>query len=239
MRKKLLRPFSYFSAGEIILWSISTLSITISFFIFDRENYLILAASLIGASSLILSAKGNPAGQVFMILFSIIYGFISFKFSYYGETITYVDMTMPMAVLSLISWLKNPYEGSRYQVKINRLKRREIPLMIFITAIVTFTFYYILKIFHTANLIPSAASVATSFLAVYLSFRRSIFFAAAYAANDIILIILWSIAAKTEISYLSVVICFFAFLINDIYGLFNWRSMRIRQERPQENLENA
>ncbi len=43
-----------------------------------------------------------------MIIFSLLYGIISYTFSYYGEMITYLGMTMPMAVFALISWLRNP-----------------------------------------------------------------------------------------------------------------------------------
>ena len=85
-------------------------------------------------------------------------------------------------------------------------------------------------IFHTANLIPSTISVTTSFLAVYLTFRRSAFYAIGYAANDIVLIILWVLATISDISYLSVAICFVVFLVNDIYGFINWSRMQKRQE---------
>ena len=98
----------YFSKVEIALWSTSVLLILLSFYLFDRGNYLTLAASLIGVTSLIFNAKGNPFGQFLMILFSLLYGIISFTFAYYGEMITYLGMTMPMAVFALISWLKNP-----------------------------------------------------------------------------------------------------------------------------------
>ncbi len=83
---------------------------------------------------------------------------------------------------------------------------------------------------HTSNLILSTISVTTSFLAVYLTFRRSAFFAAAYAANDIILIFLWLSATFSNISYLSVVICFVMFFANDIYGLVSWSKMQKQQE---------
>ena len=99
------------------------------------------------------------------------------------------------------------------------------------TAAVTFIFYFILKHFHTANLLPSTISVATSFAAAYLTFRRSAFFALAYALNDIVLIILWSIAAMQDISSLSVLICFAMFLINDIYGFISWQKMKKRQRQ--------
>lgn len=218
-----------FSKTEIALWSSSALLIIISFCIFDRESYLTLAASLIGVTSLIFNAKGNPLGQVLMVLFSLLYGAISFKLAYYGEMITYLGMTMPMAVFALISWLRHPYNGNRSEVKVNTIGKTESVLMWCAAAVITFAFYYILEHFKTANIIPSTASVSTSFLAVYLTFRRSEYFAAAYAANDIVLIVLWTLASVSDVRYISVTVCFVAFLVNDIYGFFSWRKMKKRQ----------
>lgn len=220
---------SYFSKGELALWCSSALLITVFFFIFDRESYLTLAASLIGATALIFNAKGNPIGQALIIIFSILYAVISYSFAYYGEMITYLGMSAPMAVIALISWIRNPYNGNRAEVKVNRIKTGEVVFMLILTAAVTFAFYFILKTFGTANLIPSTISVTTSFIAAYLTFRRSPFYALAYAANDVILLVLWTLAAISDISYLSVIICFIMFLINDIYGFINWLGMQKRQ----------
>ena len=188
-----------------------------------------LAASLIGVTSLIFNAKGNPFGQLLMIVFSILYGIISYSFAYYGEMITYLGMTAPMALFALISWLKNPYKGNKAEVTVNSIKPKEICFMLILTAAVTVIFYFILEHFETANIIPSTLSVTTSFIAVYLTFRRSPYFALAYAANDIVLIVLWILASITDISYLSVIICFAMFLVNDIYGFINWQRMKKRQ----------
>ena len=221
--------FAYFSKMEIILWSVSAFFIVSSFCIFDRESYLTLIASLIGVTSLIFNAKGNPIGQALMIAFSLIYGIISYTFSYYGEMITYLGMTMPMALFALISWLKNPYKGNKAEVKVNSISKAEQFLMWLLSLIVTVAFYLILKYFNTANIIPSTISVTTSFLAVYLTFRRCPTFALAYAANDIVLIVLWMLASLTDIRYISVVVCFVAFLFNDIYGYISWQRMKRRQ----------
>lgn len=223
------KPFSYFSKLEIALWLSSVLLIVTSYLVFDRENGSVLAASLLGVTSLILNAKGNPIGQVLMVLFSLLYGVISYTFSYYGEMITYLGMTMPMAILALISWLRNPYKGNRAEVKVNRIGRTEQAWMWIATLLVTVLFFFVLKHFQTANLLPGTLSVTTSFLAVYLTFRRSPFFALAYAANDVVLILLWSMAGASEIRYLSVTVCFAAFLVNDLYGFVSWRRMEKRQ----------
>ena len=226
MRKLL----SYFSKLEIALWVSSVLLIVLSFLAFDRVNYLTLCASLIGVTSLIFNAKGNPFGQVLMILFSLLYGVISYSFAYYGEMITYLGMTMPMAVFSLVSWLRNPYKGNRAEVKVNGIGKGEWALMWLAAALVTLLFYFILAHFHTENLLPSTLSVTTSFVAVYLTFRRCPQFALAYAANDAVLIVLWVSASFADIYYVSVAVCFVAFLFNDIYGYVSWQRMKKRQE---------
>lgn len=220
---------SYFSKMELILWSVSVLFITLLFCIFDRVSYLTLIASLVGVTSLIFNAKGNPIGQALMVAFSLLYGIISYTFAYYGEMITYLGMTMPMAIFALISWLKNPYKGNKAEVKVNTISKAEQLLMWLLAVGVTVAFYFILDYFNTTNLIPSTISVTTSFLAVYLTFRRCPAFALAYAANDVVLIILWVLASSTDIRYISVGGCFVAFLFNDIYGFISWQKMKKRQ----------
>ena len=220
----------YFTKEERILWFSSVLLIIVSFCLFDRINYMTLCASLIGVTSLIFNAKGNPFGQFLMVIFSLMYGIISYTFAYYGEMITYLGMTLPMAIFALISWLGNPYNGNKAEVKVNDISKLENICMWIGTVVVTVVFYFILKYFNTANILPSTISVTTSFLAVYLTFRRSLYFALAYAANDIVLIILWVLASAADVRYISVVVCFVAFLVNDIYGFISWRKMKIRQQ---------
>ena len=225
-----MKILKYFTKAELCLWSLSVFSITASFLIFDRENYLTLVASLIGVTSLIFNAKGNPFGQLLMVVFSVLYGIISYSFSYYGEMITYMGMTGPMAFFALVSWLRNPYKGKKSQVKVNTISRGEVVFTVLLTAVVTVLFYFILEYFNTANLFFSTLSVTTSFAAVYLTFRRSPYFALIYALNDIVLIVLWVYASLSNITYLSVVICFLMFLVNDIYGFVSWLKMEKKQQ---------
>ena len=220
---------NYFTKGEGALWGASVTLILAAFLIFDRVNYMTLAASLIGVTSLIFNAKGNPIGQGLMVVFSLLYGMISYRCAYYGEMATYLGMTGPMALFALVAWLRNPYKGNKAEVAVNRLRTGEWVAALALTVVVTVAFYFILDYFGTANMLPSTLSVTTSFIAVYLTFRRSPFFALAYAANDLVLIVLWILAAMEDVSYLSVMICFVLFLVNDVYGYISWRKMEQRQ----------
>ena len=233
---KLKNLLNYFNLTEKLIWSISVLVIIVSFFIFENDGVLTLVASLIGVTALIFCAKGNPFGQFLMIIFAVIYSIISFSFQYYGEMITYLGMSLPMAAFSLVSWLKNPFNGKKSEVSVNKITYKEVVFMSFLTLVVTVVFYFILKYFNTANLIPSTFSVTTSFVAAYLTFRRSPYFALAYATNDIVLIVLWVLASINNISYISVIICFVVFLANDLYGFISWLKMMKRQEKTIKNL---
>lgn len=222
--------FKIFSVGDIIVWSLSVAAIITAFCVFDKSDYLKLASSLIGVTSLIFAAQGNPFGQILTITFSVLYGIISYSYAYYGEMITYLGMTAPMAAVALIAWLKHPYNGKRSEVKIKAITRKDVVIMSVLTVAVTVAFYFILSALNTANIIPSTISVATSFSAVFLSAKRSPYYALAYMLNDVVLIVLWTLAAMEDMSYLSVIICFVAFLFNDIYGFICWQKRKKRQE---------
>lgn len=226
---KIRNPFANLSKFEWLLWLGSVIIVSASFVLAGSFYWLTLLASLIGVTALIFLAKGDVTGQILTVVFSMLYGIISYQYQYFGEMITYLGMTMPIAILSIYTWLKHPYQASN-EVEVNKLGRIQILLLIVLTAAVTYGFYFILKHFHTANLIISTVSIATSFSASYLLVFRSPFYALAYAANDIVLILLWVLASIENISYLPMVMCFAMFLLNDMYGFINWRRMSTRQK---------
>lgn len=218
--------FSYF---ELTLWTTSVAVIAAGFLIGGKSDLLALTASLVGATSLIFIAKANVIGQILMIAFSIIYAVISYKVHYYGEMITYLGMNLPIALFSVVIWLKHPYDERGSEVEIAHLSLKSISIMLMAGCGVTIAFYFILGYFNTARLIVSTLSVFTSFISAWLLMLRSSTYALAYAANDVVLIVLWILACIIDISCLPMVICFIIFLINDLYGFYNWRKMKIRQ----------
>lgn len=225
---KLTERLKTFTKFEMILWSVSSAVITVSFAASPDKDWLTLISSLIGVTSLILIAKGDVLGQFIMIAFGIMYGIVSYFFRYYGEMITYLCMTLPAAVVSAISWLKHPYRKS--EVKTAKLNGTKISILFGITAVLTAVFYFVLRALKTANLAFSTVSVATSLLASILTIMRSPLYALAYAANDLVLITLWTLAATQNTAYIPMILCFTMFFINDVYGYVNWRKMANRQD---------
>lgn len=226
---KFKHAFSSLSKFEWGLWSLSSLAVILSHLLSPDGDVLSLIASLIGAAALIFVAKGHVIGQLLTVVFAICYGIISYHFRYYGEMITYLCMSLPMAVLAAISWIKHPYRDTE-EVEVSTLSPRKVIFLSIAAVCVTVAFYFILGALNTANLLVSTISITTSFVAASFTYLRSPYYALAYAANDIVLIVLWVMAAIEEPSYFSMVMCFVMFFVNDIYGFVNWKRMKKRQE---------
>ena len=213
---------------EYIIWISSVLIISISYITFHIEGYMTLIASLVGVTGLIFLAKGDVLGQMLTVVFSILYAVVAYRFRYWGEMITYLGMTMPIAMAAVVTWLKNPYKKG--EVRVRHTSPKMWGILSITAIIVTVIFYYILRIFKTPNLIMSSISVTTSFMAASLAMLRSSYYALFYAMNDMVLIVLWILATAENISYLPMVLCFLCFLVNDLYGFINWEKMKKEQD---------
>ncbi len=231
----IIRSFKNLNKFELSLWITSLVVITVSSLLSGTASMLSIITSLLGATALIFVAKGDVLGQVILIGFCLLYGVISIQNRYYGEMITYVGMSMPIAVVSLVTWLRHPFKGAQKQVEVNKVTRKQIIIVALLTVSVTTVFYFVLRALDTANLIVSTVSVATSFAAASLTALRSPAYALGYSTNDIVLIILWVSASIKDPSNIPMVACFVIFLANDLYGFFNWMRMKKTQEDYNKN----
>ena len=219
-------PIKNLTKREWCLWLGSLFMVIISNILAGNIDILTLIAMCVGITSLIFAAKGNVWAQVLMVIFSILYGIISWRFRYWGEMITYLGMTMPMAIWSTITWIKNPAPNGK-EVEIQKLKQKHILGIGGGGIAVTWSFYLILKTLNTPNIVFSTISITTSFLATTLTMLRSSYYALGYASNDMVLIILWGLAAMEDPAYVPVVVNFIIFFFNDMYGFICWKKREL------------
>lgn len=215
-------PIQDLTKKEWLLWLGSLLIVILSNLVSGSVDVLTLIAVCVGITSLIFAAKGNVWAQILMIVFSILYGIISWRFRYWGEMITYLGMTMPMAVWSTITWIRNPSKNGN-EVEIQKLNRKHIAVLSVFSVAVTVAFCCILHVLDTPNIVFSTISVTTSFLAASLTMLRSSYYALGYAMNDIVLIVLWVLASLKNPAYIPVAVNFAIFFLNDLYGFVSWK----------------
>ena len=78
-----------------------------------------------------------------------------------------------------------------------------------------------------SNLLTADLDILT--LAAALTMLRSSYYAVGYAANDVILIVLWVLASLENPAYIPVVVNFVIFFANDMYGFVSWKKREVRQ----------
>lgn len=215
-------PIKDLTRKEWMLWLGSLCIVILSNTLTENMDILTLVAACVGITSLIFAAKGNVCAQILMVVFSVLYGIISWRFHYWGEMITYLGMALPMAVWSTITWIKNPAPNGK-EVAIQKLKPRHILGVIVFAAVAACLFYRILDALNTPHILFSTISIATSVLAATLTMLRSSYYALGYASNDIVLIILWTLASMENPVYIPVVVNFAIFFFNDMYGFLCWK----------------
>ena len=105
-------------------------------------------------------------------------------------------------------------------------------IVVLLSQVVMFLgYYYLLKIFNTNNLLVSTFSIVASIIATYLTARRSEYGFIGFIINDLILIVLWSIPViNGESNLIPVLLCPVLLLINDIYGVYNWKRIKKKQK---------
>ena len=215
-------PIKTLTKKEWALWLGSLSAVIVSNIITGNIDLLTLAATCIGVTALVFAAKGNVWSQILMTVFCILYAVISWRFRYWGEMITYLGMSLPMSVWSIITWSKNSSENGN-SVAIQKLTWKHIVGLIMFGGLTTLIFYFILRALNTPNIVFSTISITTSFLASALTLLRSSYYALGYASNDIVLIVLWILASFKNPVYLPVAFNFLIFLVNDLYGFISWK----------------
>ncbi len=221
-------PFRDLTKFEFCLWLTSVVVVALSYILSGAGDVMTALSSLIGVTALIFVSKGYVFGQVLCLIFAVAYGIVSFYFGYYGEMITYLGMSAPAAMMSIISWLRHPYKGTK-EVEVSAVTKKQWLIGTVIAVAATVAFYFILSALDTKNIGFSTLSVTTSVAASYLTFLRSPFYGIAYGLNDIVLIVLWILASIENISYIPMIVCFIMFLCNDIYGFYNWQRIKTKQ----------
>lgn len=213
-----------------MLYIASLIIVGVSNWLSPDFDMLILIAALVGATNLILAAKGTVWSPVVGIVFCVLYAVISFRFRYWGEMITYIGMDLPMCAWTVISWIRNPSKADANSVEIARMSLRKWLMLSAGTLLVTGIFYFVLRALDTPNLLVSTISIATSFAASGLMVLRSPSYAILFSLNDIVLIVLWVLATLKDPVYFPVIVNFGIFLINDIYGYVSWKKREHAQK---------
>ena len=200
-----------------------------------KSDMLSTFCSILCTITALLVAKGKNLGQVLGVIITVVYSIVSFRNGFYGEIIIYVFMMLPMYIIGIVSWMRHQNKKTN-SVEVNTVGKKEWLLVSLVSIGIFIGVYFLLKSFGTNELVVSAVSVIASLFAIYLQIRRSRFSFYFYIINDLVLIVLWGIPVIAgNLLILPMVFNPTINLINDSYGVYNWKKLEKRQTKGKSN----
>lgn len=221
----MFKDWTIFEKLFLLLGTIIAFVLTFLF----KGTWIDLGYTLLYFWTALLLAKGKYSCYIIGIISTFFYAFVSYSNSYYGEVIIAMCCTLPLMIVGLINWLK--HQDNTNTVIIKEITKKELVLVLLSQAIMFIGYYLLLKTFNTDNLLVSTLSVVASIIATYLTARRSEYGFVGFIINDLILITLWSIPViGGNLNIIPVLLCPLLLLINDIYGVYNWKKIKVEQK---------
>lgn len=220
---KIFKDWNLFEKSWLIIFTL----INVAVLIYSKEGILGFTASVTGMLSVILVAKGKISNYYFGIINVVIYGFISYNSKYYGEAMLNILYFLPMQIIGFMMWRKNNVNiDESKEVKAERMTAKEIILWSVLSGIAVIVYGIILKKLN--NTLPMADSFTTvlSVTAMILMVKRYIEQWIVWIMIDIVAIYMW-LFIKSDYN---ITIMWTAYLVNAVYGLYNWAKL-YRRER--------
>lgn len=220
--------FKSWTLFEKLFLFIGTIVAIVLTFVF-KGTWIDLGYTLLYFWTALLLAKGKYACYIIGILSTFFYAYVSYTNNYFGEVIISMCCTLPLIIVGLVNWIK--HQDDTNTVVIKDIGKKELIIVLMSQIILFSVYYYLLKMFNTNNVLVSTFSIVASLIATYLTAKRSEYGFIGFIINDLILILLWGIPVLTgNLSIIPVVLCPILLLINDIYGAYNWRRIKLEQK---------
>ena len=220
---KIFKDWNLFEKSWLIIFTL----INVAVLIYSKEGILGFTASVTGMLSVILVAKGKISNYYFGIINVVIYGFISYNSKYYGEAMLNILYFLPMQIIGFMMWRRNNVNiDESKEVKAERMTAKEIILWSVLSGIAVIVYGIILKKLN--NTLPMVDSFTTvlSVTAMILMVKRYIEQWIVWIMIDIVAIYMW-LFIKSDYN---ITIMWIAYLVNAVYGLYNWAKL-YRRER--------
>jgi len=224
MLKYISQIIKYFDDWDLYekFWLLISTLLIISLSIYWKDSPIGIIASLAGIWNVVLVAKGKIINYYFGLIAVTTYAFVAYTQKYYGEVMLNMFYFFPMQFIGFYIWHKRKSKKKTVDIKVVYMTNSQRILWLCITIAATIIYSYILqKLGGNLPYLDSSStvmSVIAMILMVFVFVEQWIL----WILVDVVSIILWAVAMKKGGTDIAVLIMWIAFLVNAIYGLYNW-----------------
>jgi nicotinamide mononucleotide transporter len=214
------------------LWLLAFTLINIYLFFAWSDSLIGLISSISGMLCVVLVAKGKISNYYFGIVQTATYAYIAYGYGLYGEAMLNALFYFPVQFIGIYLWNKNKtvHDVKGEDVRIKRLTKAGWLYTLLIVLVMTVAYGYFLKYLGGNNVWNDSATNVLSVTAQILMLKRFAEQWLLWISVNVLSILLWVSALISQGGNdLSMLVMWSAFLVNSIYGYFNWRKLHIKQ----------
>lgn len=209
-------------------WLFAFTLINIYLFFVWKDTLIGLIASLTGMMSVVLVAKGKISNYYFGFVNIVLYSYIAYQNKYFGEVMLNMMYYFPMQFVGIYFWIKHrDKKKSKDDIKITKigLKEKIFWLIVSVIGIIV----YGLLLVKLENTLPYVDSTTTilSIVAMILMVKRVTEQWILWIIVDIVSIYMWLNIFLQDGSDVSMLVMWSAYLVNAIYGYYNWKKLEV------------
>jgi nicotinamide mononucleotide transporter len=206
-------------------WAVTFALIAVTATYYTDGSLLALVAAFTGMATVILAAKGRIATYYVGAVNSALYAYIAFQSEFYGEVMLNGMFFLPMQFVGLYMWNQNTLENTIDTVKADRLPNRRRVGWLFLSVIAVAGYSVFLRWLGGNLPLVDAVSTVLSVVAMVLMVRRVMEQWLAWITVNVVSIYMWANIYSAETGSSAMVVMWTAYLVNSIYGYYNWLQM--------------
>jgi nicotinamide mononucleotide transporter len=222
---------TYFADWDLYekIWLFIFTIVIIVLSIYWKDSPIGIIASLAGIWNVVLVAKGKIANYYFGIVAVSTYAFVAFSQQYYGEVMLNMIYFFPMQFIGFYLWRKRKTSKTQDNVKVVYMTNKQRVIWLIITIAATISYGFILKKLGGNLPFFDSASTAMSVIAMVLMVFAFVEQWLLWIVVDIVSIIMWVTVMINGGNDVAVLVMWIAFLVNAVYGLYNWIHLAKKQ----------
>lgn len=229
--KNYFKDWTLFEKSWLLIFTL----INIYLFFAWKDTPVGLIASLTGMLCVVLVAKGKISNYYFGIINVMLYAYIAFNSKYYGEVMLNILYFLPMQIIGIYYWKKNTNrQKTKDDVRVKHLKPNEKLLWAILSILGVYLYGLILQYLGGNLPFIDSSSTVLSVIAMILMVKRVSEQWILWIIIDIVSIYMWFHVLLEGGNDISMLVMWTAYLVNAIYGYYNWKKM----EKKQNGKEN-
>jgi len=204
--------------------------INIYLFFAWHDTLIGLVASLTGMLCVVLTAKGKISSFYVGLINILTYSYVAYGSKYYGDVMLNMLYFLPMTFVGIYYWKKNTKkEKEGEKLLINHLSWKNKFIWLVISLIIVVDYGFLLN--WLGGTLPFVDSVTTVFsiVATIMLTKRLTDQWMYWILVDIWSIVMWAFIFLRDGNEVSMLVMWSAFLVNAVYGYYNWRKMEREQ----------